>query len=352
MSDQPTSSLEGWARHHTPVLYVVGTTCLLCLIAVAYAMVFKGAAMQNTVSNSTSNVAVRPAESNSAGTLRNGEIAYVNTLQLNIRSAPGSESAVVTKLSRGDSILCLDRGTSADGGAWIRVRAGSFEGWVNEKLVSKEKPTPVLENLSAMDATLTPGSSRQGFAFQKDGAITLLGNTFGRCKIDPKYPESSEVYISGPSPARGYYYVLCWVEHEGGISAQIVKGHTGGIIASNFIPKDWGVGKWVSWSPEDRYAITHAVGEVTMGDMVFIDLQGGRSEPLHFRHIATLARNNYQPEIQYIDKQSIRWLDSHRFTIRLYVTCNPYEVENCDTDRVLRQNSVTVDLDTGAQQYN
>ncbi len=66
------------------------------------------------------------------------ENAYVNTQQLNLRSGPGTEYSVVTKLSQGDSVICLERAQSRDGTTWVRIRAGSFEGWVNQKLLSND----------------------------------------------------------------------------------------------------------------------------------------------------------------------------------------------------------------------
>ncbi|MGH8489806.1 MAG: TonB family protein [Gammaproteobacteria bacterium] len=66
------------------------------------------------------------------------ENAYVNTLQLNLRSGPGTDYGIVTKLSQGDAVTWLERTQNHDGSTWVRVRAGAFEGWVNEKLLSKD----------------------------------------------------------------------------------------------------------------------------------------------------------------------------------------------------------------------
>lgn len=73
--------------------------------------------------------------------------AYVSARQLNLRSGPGSEYSVVTRLSRGDSVACLERSAGASGQTWIHVRNGSYDGWVNEKYLSQnppqvEAPTP------------------------------------------------------------------------------------------------------------------------------------------------------------------------------------------------------------------
>jgi SH3-like domain-containing protein len=79
--------------------------------------------------------------------------AYVSARQLNLRSGPGSEYAVVTKLSRGDAVACLERSASTSGQVWIRVRNGSYDGWVNEKFLSQSPPqveTPAAEQPPAI----------------------------------------------------------------------------------------------------------------------------------------------------------------------------------------------------------
>lgn len=66
-------------------------------------------------------------------------VYYVNTQQLNVRSGPGPEYDILTKLSRGESIIAFTRTESQDKGFWMKIRTGSLEGWVNEKLVSRDK---------------------------------------------------------------------------------------------------------------------------------------------------------------------------------------------------------------------
>jgi hypothetical protein len=163
----------------------------------------------------------------------------------------------------------------------------------------------------------------------------------------------AEVYVAGPSNVNDYSYVLCSGSEQGGVSGQVVSGQTNGIVSSGFIPANWSVGKWVTWSPEDKYALTYATGEVTMGDMVLIDLNGGKSGALTFRRMAAPdSSNGSQPEMQNIDEKTLRWVDPHTFTIKLEATCNPYDVADCDSNKVLRSYKVTVDLTTGSQHYD
>jgi hypothetical protein len=85
-----------------------------------------------------------------------------------------------------------------------------------------------------------------------------------------------------------------------------------------------------------------AAGEVTMGDMVLVDLRTGRSHELLFKNFTmnSLEFQNFVPE-------SIKWLSPSVCQLRLVVTCNPFEVgENCDTKKVVREESVRVDLNS------
>lgn len=214
---------------------------------------------------------------------------------------------------------------------------------MNFAKVEKRKPN--------VRAILKPGHSKDSFSFNKNGTITLSGNSIGACKSEDKYNESS-VYISGPSNINDYYYVLCNLGDRGGVSAQIVSGQTNAIVLSGLVPANWSVGQWVSWSPDDKYALTYATGEVTMGDMVFASLSEGKSGPLSFRRMAAPDSNGSQPEVQNINEKSIKWIDSHTFTVRLTVSCNPYDVPDCNFDQVLRAYRVTVDMATGSQGYD
>lgn len=68
------------------------------------------------------------------------EVLYVNAQELNVRSGPGTEYGVLTKLSQGKSVLALERSESQDQGLWVKIRTGALEGWVNNKHVTRRKP--------------------------------------------------------------------------------------------------------------------------------------------------------------------------------------------------------------------
>lgn len=51
---------------------------------------------------------------------------------LNLRQAPGTQSAILTVLTRGQLVaLTHQRETAIDGGTWVRVERNSLSGWVN-----------------------------------------------------------------------------------------------------------------------------------------------------------------------------------------------------------------------------
>jgi uncharacterized protein YgiM (DUF1202 family) len=68
--------------------------------------------------------------------------AYVNTLQLNLRSGPGTDYGVIRRLSRGDYVACVEKTRNQHGELWVKVRINSYEGWVNQTLLSNDRPAP------------------------------------------------------------------------------------------------------------------------------------------------------------------------------------------------------------------
>ncbi|PMP77491.1 MAG: hypothetical protein C0183_17265, partial [Roseiflexus castenholzii] len=50
--------------------------------------------------------------------------------RLNLRTGPGADYPVLTILSRGDKVEYLGKTAGSGADVWIRVRAGTQEGWV------------------------------------------------------------------------------------------------------------------------------------------------------------------------------------------------------------------------------
>ena len=64
-----------------------------------------------------------------------GSVKRVQSPRLNLRARPGANQPVVTTLSQGTGVQVLAETRAADGGVWLQVRSGRFEGWVNGKFL-------------------------------------------------------------------------------------------------------------------------------------------------------------------------------------------------------------------------
>lgn len=161
---------------------------------------------------------------NKADSINSIENAYVNTQQLNLRSGPGSEHSVVTKLSQGDSVLCLEKKQSSDGGTWVRVRSGTFEGWVNQKLLSNAPPQP---------------------AFQTGSDLVVSFDRVGKVQIGMTVQQASQEFgkrlVQVGENLEGCFYV----KPEGGdagISFMVIGERIARIdVTSNNISSDQGI---------------------------------------------------------------------------------------------------------------
>jgi hypothetical protein len=102
-----------------------GPSGCLVVLGVGLVLIFvMGLCVQTgkrNVNNGTTNV---------AQTYRTG---YVNTINLNLRNGPGSSYSVITTLPQNTQIIYLNQSQNNDGTVWVKVRAGSQEGWANQK---------------------------------------------------------------------------------------------------------------------------------------------------------------------------------------------------------------------------
>ncbi len=186
--------------------------------------------------------------------------------------------------------------------------------------------------------------SRDGISYNEDMSILWGKTVIGQCPYRIDYKEDSRVYISPTSPKRELFVVLCWEDHRGGKAAWIVDSRNRTVLAKNIVPKDWGIAFWVSWSPNEDFALFHAVGEVTMGDMVFVNLATGKSQEIHFRNFA----RNTDTELQDFKRDALAWVDPQSFRLNIDVRCNGYELgdEQCDSEKVLRSHPARVNLNS------
>jgi uncharacterized protein YraI len=94
------------------------------------------------------------------------ETLYVNALQLNLRAGPGTSYEQIAKLNANDTVTILETISSSDGGVWVKVSSGSYEGWVNKKFLSIDRPN--YENL--------PNDIREGRNLDVEPSIATQGD--------------------------------------------------------------------------------------------------------------------------------------------------------------------------------
>jgi len=97
--------------------------------------------------------------------------------------------------------------------------------------------------------------SKDAIFYAEDGSVKWSRNVIGQCTYRTDYKENSKVYVSPLSPKKGLFVVLCWEDLKGGKAAWIIDATNRTVVAKNIVPKDWGIAPWVSWSPNEDYAL-------------------------------------------------------------------------------------------------
>ncbi len=59
--------------------------------------------------------------------------AYINTLNLNVRYGPSVTYEIITSLHQGAVVDFHERIQGSNGEVWVKIHAGSVDGWVNQK---------------------------------------------------------------------------------------------------------------------------------------------------------------------------------------------------------------------------
>ena len=96
-------------------------------------MLFRSKPTTNTGSAST--IKIEGAESfgkSMAGTYT------VNATSLNFRSGPGTDSTIISTLSRGTTVSCYGYYSTENGQIWLYVQAGSKVGYCSKKYLIKK----------------------------------------------------------------------------------------------------------------------------------------------------------------------------------------------------------------------
>lgn len=198
------------------------------------------------------------------------------------------------------------------------------------------------DSVSVGRSGLLVRGSRDAITYNDDRSILWGATVIGQCPYTADYKEDSRVHVSPTSPKKELFVVLCWEDHRGGKAAWVVDSKNRTVLAKNIVPKGWGIAPWTSWSPDEDFALFLAVGEVTMGDMVFTSLTSGRSQEIHFKNFT----RDENTELQDFDPDALAWAGPTSFRLKIDVHCNPCELgdERCDREKVLRSQPALVNL--------
>lgn len=195
--------------------------------------------------------------------------------------------------------------------------------------------------------TITPGKTPFGIRYDDNGAVVVSNTLVMGCVPDPQSAYGIKLHVSPPSSVKKLVVVMCSRDNED--EAYVLDTGKNRVISRDIVPKHWQIINWVSWSPDERFALVAAAGEVTMGDMAFIDLNTGRMQEIHFRDF-TNNHQGRQDRLQDFDPDKVLWLSPTSFRLRLDVRCNPYEDTSC-SDKVLSSHPVRVNLNPFAINY-
>lgn len=143
--------------------------------------------------------------------------AVVSTNTLNVRSGPGTEFSILTKVFRGDAVTLLGRNTN---GTWAKIRTGAgLEGWVSTALIlpnvaisslpdlsgSVVNPTPIPPvtgnaatiNTGRLNVRQGPGTNFAVITFVSRGnVVQLLGRTADNLWLLVKIPDGRQGWLS------------------------------------------------------------------------------------------------------------------------------------------------------------
>ena len=185
---------------------------------------------------------------------------------------------------------------------------------------------------------LRPGQSSGQFAFMTNGAITYRGTTvYTWAAKTSTVGQQSSVRFAPPEPLTNKVALLLWDDDSGGVGGWLLDSGSGRILSRQVVPDRWRVLPWVSWSPDGRYALFTASGEVTMGDMLLVDSSTGTTREIHY---PDFTRDHGNLELQIAEFANLRWPSADRYRIAVTVRCNVYETGACDPNRLLSTHTV------------
>jgi hypothetical protein len=177
--------------------------------------------------------------------------------------------------------------------------------------------------------------------FRKDGTVYFNNKLLMSCD----YMEGAgDVYISKPSPKRGFSIVKCVYDD----SAYIIDTRNKQVLTKDIIPKDEALGNWVSWSPDEKYFVSVEGGEIYNIVFFVLNLENLRAKKIPIKSFRT------ETEMHDFQDKTFSWTTDNSFKLRVDIVCNPYESNNCteqNQDKVIRSYNAQVNIVTSAVTY-
>lgn len=160
--------------------------------------------------------------------------------------------------------------------------------------------------------------------------------------------------LSPLSPLRRYVAIISWDSDRGGIEAFVIDTKNKRIIAKDDAYKKKApipsFAAWVSWSPDERYALISPGGE-GIRELMYLDLKTGISKEIPLKRFAK-NYNGAMMEMQLTEIDSVKWINNHEFTTRIGLYCNPFDDAKCQGDKPRRVYKAKVDINTLSIKYN
>ncbi len=153
--------------------------------------------------------------------------------------------------------------------------------------------------------TVSAQQTVYGIRYAADGRVWNGKNLVTTCPSNV-----GEVDISSPSPVKRVVALICK-----STNGDIDKPYLVDTLHSRTIPVKLfsAVGQWVSWSPEESFALFDSGAEDGPPHLFLVDLRTHESREIRFHQFDRANEN------QVFEQESLLWIDNNSFRVQLKV---------------------------------
>jgi hypothetical protein len=165
--------------------------------------------------------------------------------------------------------------------------------------------------------TLTAGQSLYGIRYEESGAIWIGDSQQKACT-------PGELYVSKPSPVKGVAVVICDnspYDKKGYLVDTQSERLLYSIVSKSIIDVEAVLDKWVSWSPDEKFALLATAGEGFQGPMILVDLNTGTTKEIDYKRLGLKG------ETEILNQQTVSWLSGNSFRMRFDIYCQVFSDE-------------------------